>query len=1257
MTVRAPVLVTTILAVLAAAAPAWAVAPGGNGRIYGRESDHFAVSSIAPDGSGLRAEPSVSLPVQTGNSADGTEYLSFSVSDPNGLAVVKFDTPGREEVLPSHDVGLSEFVAALSPDGKTIVFVGAKALGAEKGVYAVERGTTAAPRLLFPLAFAGPGETTIGTVTQIAFSPTDPSVLLMSRFYSYDGGSSGQTVVDRIDPGTGALVRHVTTPRPAIGTPITATTPVDNDGSFDFAPDGQSIVFARSTSDQSPPADFVGLLRQPLSGGAPAILYDGSAVPPGFFSTTVGPVASAPDGSAVAFLETRYQGFSAETEIKSVPAAGGAPTSISHGPGTYLATMLFWRSVPLRTVEVTQAPTGITREKTATFAFAVEDPPAGTLQCRLDGAAFSACSSPFTTPALDDGDHTFSVRFLAFADGPGPVRDVAWRIDTTTPATTIDAGPTGVDNEPDAEIRFSTTATDLERFECSIDGGPSLPCESPLRLSGLRPGPHSVHISAIDRAGNVENPPAELIWSVRGTAVDETPKCATPTAAAGAIVGKALTEDACWAADVVDGVAAMSSPGPAKVNGIEITPRDGARIVISTQLSGGALRVTGPSTIGIGAAKIDVDRPIEWGGAAQGGVVFLNKALEIANKEFAGLKILSPPVLEISADNGGQTKLTFKLNLPANAFSSIPGRPASGGAQEDALVKVDLTVTATNDFGVTGGGKITIPELWLFGRIKLKDLSLGYDAATGFVDGTVGMELARAGKLAASSIVKDATIGLAVQLGPGGLAGTPLRKIGLKVDGIEKHLFEGFFLQRLSLDLAPGTDAKGRPTIVLGGGGGLSFGPKLQFKSLFEGELFSLDGRFALNIPASPPTVAFSLDDPLFTIDLTGEAKVVDIPLQNIGLKLDSLGGVKVTGKQELSAFGFGSSMEITDTYFDALHLSAGFRGKGTITLPGIGSTDAEMTISNAGVAYCGQLLGSARVGFGKRFTSPSTPFEVFASGCDVGPFTAAGGGASRAHTAAAARRIEVARGRELLVIAARGTSGAPKVTVTGPGGARIVTPAGAKGVRTARTILVQAPAARTTYVLVRAPAPGTWRVSGAGLRDVRSAGELPPVQVSAKVRGGRLRWTLTPRRGQKVTFVERAAHTVHAIATTTKRSGAVRFTPAATRDRTRRIVATVVQNGLPRTEVTVATVRATPARIARVAKLRLTRKQATWRAQGAATSYVVAQRFADGTTTTTTVRKPKLAFGRRMPVSVTVVAVAADGRAGASATESLPKR
>ena len=73
-----------------------------------------------------------------------------------------------------------------------------------------------------------------------------------------------------------------------------------------------------------------------------------------------------------------------------------------------------------------------------------------------------------------------------------------------------------------ARVSFSSTATDVARFECSLDGGAFATCASPGEFTGLAAGSHTVAVRAVDQAGNTGATLSQG-FTVASVVVDTTP--------------------------------------------------------------------------------------------------------------------------------------------------------------------------------------------------------------------------------------------------------------------------------------------------------------------------------------------------------------------------------------------------------------------------------------------------------------------------------------------------------------------------------------------------------------------------------------------------------------------------------------------------------------------------------------------------------------------------------------------------------------
>jgi hypothetical protein len=152
----------------------------------------------------------------------------------------------------------------------------------------------------------------------------------------------------------------------------------------------------------------------------------------------------------------------------------------------------------------------------------------------VDGAAYSACTSPLTTAALADGSHTFAVEAVDLSNRTSNPTQYAWTIDTVAPpAPTITSKPAAVVASGSASFGFNDTEAGVA-FECQLDGSAFASCTSPAAYSGLATGQHTFAVRARDAAGNA-GPATSYSWRV-----DITPP-AQPTGLTASVTSQAVT--------------------------------------------------------------------------------------------------------------------------------------------------------------------------------------------------------------------------------------------------------------------------------------------------------------------------------------------------------------------------------------------------------------------------------------------------------------------------------------------------------------------------------------------------------------------------------------------------------------------------------------------------------------------------------------------------------------------------------------------
>ena len=327
--------------------------------------------------------------------------------------------------------------------------------------------------------------------------------------------------------------------------------------------------------------------------------------------------------------------------------------------------------------------------------------------------------------------------------------------------------------------------------------------------------------------------------------------------------------------------------------------------------------------------------------------------------------------------------------------------------------------------------------------------------------------------------------------------------------------------------------------------------------------------------------------------------------------------------------------------------------------------------MSARGLAGCGSIdlaVTSISGGAGVRFNPAilAGPIGILSNvrlfaGCDLSSFRTVVPPARAAQVGS--RTVEVAAGTPLLALSAEGAGAAPRVVLRGPDGTVVDLSGEAGSVKQGAFLGLRAEAEDRTLFLVAEPAAGRWTVTGDGVVRLQRAGRLAPIAVSARVTGKGprrvLRYRVPRRSGQVVRFAEEADGGGQLLrAVTGGGRGRQRFVVADARGTSRRIVAQVSQDGLPRDNVVVARFSAPSPRVGRVRRLRVTRKgRVGWRAAPFATGYEAVVTLRTGARRLVALGRRKRTLTVRGLRRVTVTALGANGRRGPAASAAPRKR
>ncbi|HKP89720.1 MAG TPA: carboxypeptidase-like regulatory domain-containing protein [Thermoleophilaceae bacterium] len=575
-------------------------------------------------------------------------------------------------------------------------------------------------------------------------------------------------------------------------------------------------------------------------------------------------------------------------------------------------------------------------------------------------------------------------------------------------------------------------------------------------------------------------------------------------------------------------------------------------------------------------------------------------ALETASATLFGMPAHAPGMeLESTA---GRTTITMQLSSPPEDGATIDPFAGTWKGKNGRIAYTNIlraTIALTNDHGLqTIEGSIAPKSIYGFGPrnakgfpaagfIQLARVAVKYDFAfdiwtfSGIAvlhAGSPTTQLAgRAGTLFAdsegnvflSAKILDLAVGLKFSAAEGE---SYIQRLRLAANGLNWLFAPAWqlYVQRAGFDFGRDTDAPGAPlkAQLLAG---FTWLPRFRNDFWFQ-EVASLDldaGFF------SDPEDSWRGGAILRVAGariLTGQAKW-----------FPASGNVEVSGRMTFNA------RELL-----RVALPVSFDGQATLRFPhnqypeltGVGRAalfgselEANLLVRfDPGIGVFAVCLGK-----GSRFGFTWDADGRHYGGCDVGDFVRRRQPPVGRASVATTRTVDLPAGTSIEAIAVRGSGGPPRVRLEGPGGLTLSVPDGREASISQAHSMIRNADDATTYIFLSRPPGGTYRIvplaGSPRISAVAVAGPAAPPKVNARVATSGCRrtlsWTLKPRPGQRVRFVERSKQGEHEIAVTSTAKGSVTFTPTVGAHGSRTILAKVEQNGTPRATIRVAKYRA----------------------------------------------------------------------------------
>jgi hypothetical protein len=1022
--------------------------------------------------------------------------------------------------------------------------------------------------------------------------------------------------------------------------------------------------------------------------------------------------------------------------VRAVDAAGNAdPTP---------ATRAFTVDTGAVDTFIDAGPSGLTNDPTPSFTFG-SSVTGATFECRIDGpatpmGAFTACSAPFVAPRLRSGGHVLHVR----AQSPGGALD-------TTPATrsfTVDPDPpdTALTGGP-SEGATSTTRTPVFRYEsepgatfdCRLDNREAKGVDTVawercategFRTPELDGGRHTFEVRAKDAAGNLDPSAAKRSFLV--SACQPVVRFGV-VEAEGACLRNVGTEDA----------KRWESSDSVTLNGLPIPVDGSSKLVLegpTPQRPGGSLSVTDVvlRVEHIVLFRGDLTMKLPDGGVGDTKEVARFDLGEAAWKLFA-LDITGHAALSLArpGEDSYKSVLSLEVELPG-IFSPTPNR----GGKLTGKVAIDIDKAGVH----LNGLRIQVQNAYI-GNLGVKDICLTYLAAgassverckpsMGDPNAPTFIECrsdAGADRWDGALAIMLPTSSQPTELGAwAGLSGGAFSYAGAYVDnlGTLAPIAPGVFLQKVALAVCvkpPPFQVKGEATVGFGpqqnGKPAGAITGSFHYVDAHEGNPWSLETRGSLVLFDRELAKAYLVYRPTGLIDFGFYANLSFDPVTIEGQVdgwIEQDARAAKAGRVSARASVRDERVEPRDRVPTSFPLPSNpgppppkgrfnVEGRVKVCLGKDACAQAEAGISSLGVAGCITITGipiptpkwvgpgpfhwvlewqTHPITAGAGYTWGAPLPEVMAGSCSIAQWRIARPAAVSAQDGAG-HTFVVPEGSPAIAIRVHGDGAPPRIVLSGPGGRRIASPAGASGAFVQDDhLLAENPGDNTTSVLIAKPRHGTWRVDplpdSAPIARLDQASVQPPPLVAAHVVGRghnrALDYIYAPAPGQRVTFVERGPRSERTLGVANGRRcprrvpkaaagrellcASLPFAPADGARGRRKILALVEQDGRPRAQIEVETyVAPPPLRPTKPRDLRLRRVRGgvrvTWKRTRNAARINVVARVSDGrrrlfirSGRARAARIP--AVRRRDGLRVVVRGMRLDGREGRAATARL---